>query len=130
MTRMPRPTLADLIRRHARRRTQDDVEEVSSTPTYPLQLRARDWLVVDAMSLESEDFVLLRRVRRPGRELDSLTARERQVVRLACGGASNKEIAYQIGVRAPTVRVLLWRACKKVGAADRKELIRLVTNCD
>ena len=45
---------------------------------------------------------------------------------MACAGASNKEIAYQMRVRAPTVRVLLWRAPPKIGAADRDELVAML----
>jgi DNA-binding CsgD family transcriptional regulator len=78
------------------------------------------------MSLDSQHYLLLRRIGRRG--VDSLTARERDVIRRACGGASNKEIAYEMGVRAPTVRVLLRRACQKVGAAGRDELIQMLMN--
>jgi len=80
------------------------------------------------MSYDSQDYMLLRRVKRQARGIDRLTAREREVIRLASAGASNKEIAFQMGVRPPTVRVLLWRACRKVGAADRDELIRMFTS--
>lgn len=87
-------------------------------------VRVKGWHVVDEFSVDSELFLLLRRTTRPKTGPLSLTERERQAVQLACGGASNKEIAYTMNISASTVGVLLWRASRRLGAADRDELTR------
>jgi DNA-binding CsgD family transcriptional regulator len=52
-----------------------------------------------------------------------LSVREQQVAALAALGRSNKLIAYELGLAHATVRVLIARAAKKVGARSRSELI-------
>jgi len=59
----------------------------------------------------------------PKAGLESLTAREREVVQRAMAGSSNKAIAYDLGIADATVRVLLWRAYGKVGVRSRRDLI-------
>jgi DNA-binding NarL/FixJ family response regulator len=44
-----------------------------------------------------------------------LSPREQQVVNLATGGRSHKEIAFELGLADATVRVLHARAMKKLG---------------
>jgi DNA-binding NarL/FixJ family response regulator len=56
-----------------------------------------------------------------------LTARERQVVALVAGGASNKEIARACSVSEQTVKHHLTRIFDKVGASSRVELAMLAT---
>ena len=56
--------------------------------------------------------------------MDQLIAIGRVDLAASCGGANSKEIAYLMSVTASTVDVLLWRACRRVGAADREGLIR------
>ncbi|MBT1002455.1 helix-turn-helix transcriptional regulator [Paenarthrobacter sp. DKR-5] len=55
-----------------------------------------------------------------------LTARERQVARLAGRGSSNKEIAAQIGVSIRTVEGHLYQVFTKLGVASRSDLVDLV----
>lgn len=52
-----------------------------------------------------------------------LSPREQQVVALATLGRSNKLIAYELGLAYSTVRVLMARACLKIGVKTRTELI-------
>ncbi|MGC8462261.1 MAG: response regulator [Acidimicrobiales bacterium] len=52
-----------------------------------------------------------------------LTARERQVVRLAARGLANKAIAHQLGISPRTVEVHLNHAFEKLGASSRTELV-------
>jgi DNA-binding CsgD family transcriptional regulator len=89
------------------------------------RLRLKDWRVIEELSVGPDDYVLLRRVKVDNAGVDSLTARERDAVRYACTGASNKEIAYRMGISPSTVGVLLWRASRKFGATDRDGLIRI-----
>lgn len=55
-----------------------------------------------------------------------LTAREREIVTLAAGGLSNRQIADRLVVSVRTVEGHLYRACAKLGVSDRSELAPLV----
>jgi DNA-binding NarL/FixJ family response regulator len=57
-----------------------------------------------------------------------LTVREREVVTLAAGGLSNRQIAKRLVVSVRTVENHLYRACVKLGTTDRVELATLVHN--
>lgn len=56
----------------------------------------------------------------------SLTEREREIVTLAAGGLSNREIAERLVVSIRTVEGHLYRACAKVGVSDRAQLAVLL----
>ena len=92
----------------------------------------RGWQVLEEVSVGAENYILLRRVQPSkvaGVGSSSLTAREREALHHASFGASNKEIAHQMGVSASTVGVLLWRAARKLAAIDREDLLRRVAHC-
>jgi DNA-binding NarL/FixJ family response regulator len=55
-----------------------------------------------------------------------LTNREREIVTLAAGGLSNRQIADRLVVSVRTVEGHLYRACAKLGASDRAELAALL----
>jgi DNA-binding NarL/FixJ family response regulator len=55
-----------------------------------------------------------------------LTVREREIVTLAAGGLSNRQIADRLVVSVRTVEGHLYRACAKLGVSDRSELAPLV----
>ena len=55
---------------------------------------------------------------------DALSPRERQALGFAVLGDSNKLIAYELGISASTVGVLLHRAAQKLGCHSRVELLR------
>ncbi|MET7987404.1 MULTISPECIES: response regulator transcription factor [unclassified Streptomyces] len=65
--------------------------------------------------------------RRPARHaapmLESLTAREREVVTLAAVGLSNDEIADHLGISVLTAKTHVNRAMVKLGARDRAHLV-------
>jgi FixJ family two-component response regulator len=48
----------------------------------------------------------------------AMTARERQVFEMIRAGQTNKEVAFELGIEATTVRVLRGRAMRKVGPSD------------
>jgi DNA-binding NarL/FixJ family response regulator len=54
--------------------------------------------------------------------LDGLTPREREVAHLIGSGASNKEIASQLGVSVKTVKAHLTTVFRKLGCTDRLRL--------
>jgi two-component system nitrate/nitrite response regulator NarL len=53
------------------------------------------------------------------REASRLTAREREVVWLICGGLKNKQIAEKLGITPGTVKVHLMHIFEKTGLKDR-----------
>jgi DNA-binding NarL/FixJ family response regulator len=55
-----------------------------------------------------------------------LTNREREIVTLAAGGLSKRQIADRLVVSVRTVEGHLYRACAKLGASDRAELATLL----
>jgi DNA-binding NarL/FixJ family response regulator len=55
-----------------------------------------------------------------------LTSREREIVTLAAGGMSNRQIAQRLTVSVRTVEGHLYRACAKLGVSDRAELATLL----
>jgi DNA-binding CsgD family transcriptional regulator len=87
-------------------------------------IRLQDWEVIDQVSVGSTDYVILRRTKGGKSGIESLTPRERDAVRLACTGASNKDIAWAMGISDSTVGVLLLRARRKLNVVGREELIR------
>jgi ATP/maltotriose-dependent transcriptional regulator MalT len=56
------------------------------------------------------------------RQPSSLTARERQIVRLASDGFSNREIGHRLGISTRTVETHLQHAYDKLGVTARSEL--------
>jgi two-component system response regulator DesR len=56
---------------------------------------------------------------------DPLTARQREILKLATEGASTADIAAQLGIAAGTVRNYLSEAILKLGAANRIEAARI-----
>jgi DNA-binding NarL/FixJ family response regulator len=55
-----------------------------------------------------------------------LTDREREIVTMAAGGLSNREIAQRLVVSVRTVENHLYRASTKLGTTDRTELTALL----
>jgi two-component system CheB/CheR fusion protein len=59
------------------------------------------------------------------RRIASLTARERQVMKLVVEGNPNKQIAYVLGINQRTVETHRATVMKKIGARSLPELIHL-----
>ena len=57
--------------------------------------------------------------------LDSLTEREREVLRLVAAGMSNTEIADRLGVSPATSKTHVSRILTKLGARDRAQLVMI-----
>lgn len=60
--------------------------------------------------------------------LDSLTAREREVVNAAVAGRLNKQIAHDLDIVEKTVKVHRARAMRKMGARNLADLVSMVVS--
>jgi DNA-binding NarL/FixJ family response regulator len=60
-----------------------------------------------------------------GEGVDSLSAREVQVLQLVADGKSNKDIGEELGLSALTVKSHLARIARKLGTGDRAEMVAL-----
>ncbi|MFG3435719.1 AAA family ATPase [Nonomuraea sp. NPDC047897] len=65
---------------------------------------------------------LHRRLDAPARPLSTLSPREEQVVRLAAGGLTNREIAESLVLSPRTVEVHVANALRKLGLSSRRQL--------
>jgi len=88
-------------------------------------LVAARWTLLDHFESDGRRYILARENEPvPAGAAAELSARERQVLANAALGRSNKEIAYALGLAPSTVRVLLTRAARKLGASSRAELLQ------
>jgi DNA-binding NarL/FixJ family response regulator len=55
----------------------------------------------------------------PGGTPTSLSPREREVLAGLCAGEANKEIARNLGLREPTIKLHVKMVCRKLGARNR-----------
>ncbi|CAN5437553.1 hypothetical protein BH09MYX1_BH09MYX1_16080 [soil metagenome] len=83
-----------------------------------------EWSLVDWFDHDGKRFLLAHDNRIAPRPSPKLTPREHQAVACAAMGHSNKLIAYDLGLAAGTVSVLLTRAAAKLGVSTRPALIR------
>lgn len=81
----------------------------------------RDWHKAQSVAVGNREYLILYRQTVSDTHL---TPRERAAVRLAMGGATNKEIAWALEVTASTVGVFMWRAARKLAVTTRDELFR------
>jgi DNA-binding CsgD family transcriptional regulator len=81
------------------------------------------WSLVDHFERDGRRYVLAQRNEPDVGPIELLSERERQVVALAAVGHPNKMIGYELGIAVSTVGVLLTRACRKLGARSRRELV-------
>lgn len=81
------------------------------------------WTLVDHFERDGKRYVIAQENSPHGGTPVKLSEREQQVANLAALGRSNKVIAYELGIAHSTVRVLLGRACARLGAQTRNELI-------
>jgi DNA-binding CsgD family transcriptional regulator len=78
------------------------------------------WSLVDQFDSDGRRYVIAKRNEAAGTQPRQLSPRERQVLAYASLGHSNKVIAYELGLSASTVRVLLTRASRKLGVKGRQ----------
>ena len=80
------------------------------------------WSLVDLFETHGRCVVVARPNMADAADPRALTLRERDVAERAALGRSGKEIAYELGLRTPTVSQLLHNAVRKLGAAGVAQL--------
>ncbi|NUO52487.1 MAG: helix-turn-helix transcriptional regulator [Polyangiaceae bacterium] len=88
------------------------------------------WSLVDHFDRDGKRYVVARENHAQTPRPRELSLRERQVVAYAALGHTNKLIAYELGISASSVGVLLWRAAKKLGVESRKDLFDAFARSD
>lgn len=82
------------------------------------------WSLLDDFDSDGRRFVVAVENEPPTRPpRKDLSEREHQVITQAHLGHSDKVIAYELGLSASTVRVLMHRAARKLGASTRREAL-------
>jgi DNA-binding CsgD family transcriptional regulator len=117
-----RRALAQAVRAVDRARSRlrrDDDRAVASRKG----LVAARWSLVDHFESDGKRYLLAHANESAVSGFAALTAREKQALGFAALGHSNKLIAYELGIAASTVAVLLHRAARKLGSAGRRDLI-------
>ena len=89
------------------------------------QLEIGSWSVVDSIDKDRTRFLFATENAPDAHKDRALTRRERQVVEYASQGASNKVIAYELGVAASTISTHLSRAATKLGLRTRTDVIQM-----
>lgn len=87
-------------------------------------LVAGQWSIIDSVERDGKRLLLARRNPPTGRDLLQLTPAQSEVAWLVALGHSNKFVAYELGVPVSTVVSRLRSACRKLGVANRGQLIR------
>jgi DNA-binding CsgD family transcriptional regulator len=104
----------------ARGELRHDAER--ALPSWKALVQAR-WTLVDDFQADGKRYLLARTNSLAATSLELLTPRERQIAACVAMGHTNKETAYELGLSHSTVRVLVARACAKLGVRSREELI-------
>lgn len=144
--RMPDMNGLDLVRRLKSRGVEHPVVVLTGHADVPLVVEAMKAGVADFIEKPFDDTVLLAAVaralsqapeaRRPGdaparadeevsARLDTLSARERQVLDGLVAGQANKAIAFDLGISARTVEVYRAHVMTKMQARSLSELVRM-----
>lgn len=96
---------------------------VLSTADDPYTVRAAITAGVRAYLVSAGGTTVPRPAGERGDGVDSLSAREIQVLQLVAGGRSNKQIGEELGLSALTVKSHLARIARKLGTGDRAEMV-------
>ena len=100
----------------------ENVLSAGATGFFPKTLPARSVVNAIRFMAAGETYMPLEMMRQPtGPESADfgLTPREREVLTLLCRGLANKEIARDLGLREPTIKLHVKTICRKLGARNR-----------
>lgn len=119
-----RDDLRSAVRAFDKARTKEARRDVELATRRWKPLVTAQWSLLDEFESDGKRFVVAIDNRPPRRGAQGdLSEREHQVLLQAELGHTNKEIAYELGLSAATVRVLMHRAAKKLGASSRADAI-------
>jgi DNA-binding CsgD family transcriptional regulator len=119
----PKRALREAVRELERERTsRNDADPASG---HWNGLATARWTLVDQIDALGTKYVLARQNAPESTALALLTPTEYRVVKYAAQGRSTKEVAYMLGIKDATVRVLLMRAVRRCGVRSRHELLKL-----
>ncbi len=96
---------------------------VLTTNDDPYSVRAAISAGVRSYLVSAVSAVAARPTGERGDGVDSLSAREIQVLQLVADGKSNKDIGDELGLSALTVKSHLARIARKLGTGDRAEMV-------
>lgn len=119
-----RETLREAVLGIQRARTELRREPDRALPSWKALIRAR-WTLVEDFQANGSFYIVARSNSLDTNATARLSWRERQVVACLSMGQTNKEIAYELGLSHSTVRVLVARACAKLGAPTREHLVSM-----
>lgn len=115
--------------RHIERaRSQKSGRDEHALAVWQGLIRGR-WSLVESFDVDGKRFLLAHRNPEDVRDPRGLTSMETRVVGLACRGYSHALIAYHLGLAEGTVSSHLFRAMRKLGIANRVELVRRLGPC-
>lgn len=119
-----RDTLRDAVLSMEKARGPQRVESPDDALGSWPALVAGKWSLVDQVEHDGKRYIVAREnePRAPGPT--ALSDRERQVLGYARLGHHNKLIAYELGIKDSTVRVLMSRAMAKLGVRSRDEMLK------
>ena len=137
--RMPEIDGLELLRRLREKGSRCPVIIMTGHADVPMAVEAMKLGAVDFIEKPFADDVLLRALERAlarqaqsrpadadfSRRLESLTERERDVLRGLLAGHPNKTIAYDLGLSPRTVEVYRANLMTKTGASSLSELVRM-----
>ena len=89
------------------------------------ELNDTRWTLVDKFESDGKRYVLVQQDAERTEAANALSPREHAVLVAAAAGHHNKLIASDLGLASSTVRVLLFRAMRKLGASNRAEAIAM-----
>jgi RNA polymerase sigma factor (sigma-70 family) len=85
--------------------------------------------IAQGMRIASDNKIRAAQLEEIERRLQTLTAREREVMEHVVAGASNKAVAAQLGISPRTVEVYRKRVMEKMRARTLPDLVRLAEAC-
>jgi DNA-binding NarL/FixJ family response regulator len=96
---------------------------VVATSDDPYSVRAAVGAGIRCYVVSAAGTGMARPITERGEGVDSLSAREIQVLQLVAEGKSNKDIGVALGLSALTVKSHLARIARKLGTGDRAEMV-------
>jgi DNA-binding CsgD family transcriptional regulator len=116
-------TLVETVQKAERARTRKaSPEERLATWTALVEGR---WSIVETTESDGKRMLLAVKNEPRTANIRKLTSRERSAASYAALGHSYKYIAYELGIKAPTVSALVKGALRKLGLKSRADLIRV-----